>query len=157
MRISLCITVVLCFGSEGIGMEYILTRDEEKSPMETIDLIKPASNDEYIGKIRKRLQEDSSARAEREKRRRKVLVDQIKAHEAQEVCVQSITHFSFICSSFWGKYQIVINTLTIYPMTKTKGCPNSNQLQTTNQMWPEHWIFEGLVENIVGQGENAGH
>ena len=80
-------------------MEYILTRDEEKSPMETIDLIKPASNDEYIGKIRKRLQEDSSARAEREKRRRKVLVDQIKAHEAQEVCVQSTIHFSFICSS----------------------------------------------------------
>ncbi|XP_053393746.1 sperm flagellar protein 2-like isoform X2 [Mercenaria mercenaria] len=69
---------------EGIGMEYIMGRDEEKSQLESIDLIKPASNDEYIGKIRKRLHEDASARAEREKRRRKVLVDQIKAHESQE-------------------------------------------------------------------------
>ena len=66
-------------------MEYILARDEEKTLMDSVDLIKPASNDEYIGKIRKRLQEDASARQEREKRRRKVLVDQIKAHESQEV------------------------------------------------------------------------
>lgn len=66
-------------------MDYILTRDEEKSQLESADLIKPRSNDEYIGKIRKRLQEDAYARAEREKRRRKVLVDQIKAHESQEV------------------------------------------------------------------------
>ena len=73
------------FNSEGIGMEYILARDEEKTLMDSVDLIKPASNDEYIGKIRKRLQEDASARQEREKRRRKVLVDQIKAHESQEV------------------------------------------------------------------------
>ena len=66
-------------------MEYIMARDEEKTLMDSVDLIKPASNDEYIGKIRKRLQEDASARQEREKRRRKVLVDQIKAHESQEV------------------------------------------------------------------------
>ena len=52
---------------------------------DTLDLIKPASNGDYIGKIRKRLNEDASARAEREKRRRKVLVDQLKSHEAQEV------------------------------------------------------------------------
>ena len=69
-------------------MEYILARDEEKTLMDSVDLIKPASNDEYIGKIRKRLQEDASARQEREKRRRKVLVDQIKAHESQEVLVE---------------------------------------------------------------------
>ena len=74
----------ICY-SEGIGMDYILTRDDDKSQKESAELIKPRSNDEYIGKIRKRLQEDSSARAEREKRRRKVLVDQIKAHESQEV------------------------------------------------------------------------
>jgi hypothetical protein len=53
--------------------------------MDQVELIKTAPNDEYIGKIRKRLQEDASARAEREKRRRKVLVDQMKAHESQEV------------------------------------------------------------------------
>lgn len=70
---------------EAIDVQYILTRDEDRL-LDAIELIKPASNDDYIGKIRKRLQEDESARAEREKRRRKVLVDQMKAHEAQEVC-----------------------------------------------------------------------
>lgn len=66
-----------------------MSRDVEKSQVDAADLIKPRSNDDYIGKIRKRLQEDASARAEREKRRRKVLVDQIKAHESQEVCTMS--------------------------------------------------------------------
>ncbi|XP_069125844.1 sperm flagellar protein 2-like isoform X2 [Argopecten irradians] len=69
---------------ESIDLEYIMVRDEEKPMAESIDLIKPASNDEYIGKIRKRLQEDQSARNEREKRRRKVLVDQLMAHDSQE-------------------------------------------------------------------------
>lgn len=75
---------VVCF-SETIDLEYILSREEDKTVQECVDLIKPQSNDDYIGKIRKRLQEDSSARAEREKRRRKVLVDQMSSHEAQEV------------------------------------------------------------------------
>lgn len=74
------------FFREAIDVQYILTRDEDRL-LDAIELIKPASNDDYIGKIRKRLQEDESARAEREKRRRKVLVDQMKAHEAQEVCL----------------------------------------------------------------------
>ena len=52
---------------------------------DNIDYIKPKSNDDYINKIRKNLEENAAARAEREKRRRKVLVDQMKAHEAQEV------------------------------------------------------------------------
>ncbi|XP_072172673.1 sperm flagellar protein 2-like [Diadema setosum] len=56
----------------------------EKTPVDQASLIKPASNDDYIGKIRKRLEEDAVARQEREKRRRKVLVDQLKAHEANE-------------------------------------------------------------------------
>ena len=47
--------------------------------------MQPASNDDYIGKIRKRLEEDAVARQEREKRRRKVLVDQLKAHDTNEV------------------------------------------------------------------------
>ena len=66
-------------------MKYIMSRGEEENMMDQVELIKTAPNDEYIGKIRKRLQEDASARAEREKRRRKVLVDQMKAHESQEV------------------------------------------------------------------------
>uniref|UniRef100_X1Z7B7 Calponin-homology (CH) domain-containing protein n=1 Tax=Capitella teleta TaxID=283909 RepID=X1Z7B7_CAPTE len=60
-------------------------RDEVLAlPSDPLDLIKPASNEDYIGRIRKRLNEDASAREEREKRRRKVLVDQLKAHDAQE-------------------------------------------------------------------------
>uniref|UniRef100_A0A8C8DAP6 Calponin-homology (CH) domain-containing protein n=1 Tax=Oncorhynchus tshawytscha TaxID=74940 RepID=A0A8C8DAP6_ONCTS len=39
---------------------------------------------EYIQKIRQRLEEDATARQQREKRRRHVLVEQLKAHEAQE-------------------------------------------------------------------------
>ena len=61
-------------------------KDEVAALPDNIALIMPGCNDEYIGKIRKRLNEDAAARAEREKRRRKVLVDQLKAHEAQEVC-----------------------------------------------------------------------
>lgn len=57
---------------------------EARAMPDNIDLIRPSSNGEYINKIRTRLNEDASARAEREKRRRKVLVDQLKAHEAQE-------------------------------------------------------------------------
>ena len=52
---------------------------------ESLEVLKPGSNTEYINKIRKTLNEDAQARSEREKRRRKVLVDQLKAHEAQEV------------------------------------------------------------------------
>ena len=39
------------------------------------------TNDEYISEIRKRLEEDKYARAEREKRRRKVVVDQQRAQD----------------------------------------------------------------------------
>lgn len=53
--------------------------------MNELEYLKPKSNESYIGKIRKRLNEDESARNEREKRRRKVLVEQQRAHEAQEV------------------------------------------------------------------------
>ena len=52
---------------------------------DSLQLIKPSSNSDYINRIRKRLNEDASSREEREKRRRKVLQDQLKAHEAQEV------------------------------------------------------------------------
>ena len=59
--------------------------DEVAALPDKTEYVKPKSNDEYIRKIRKNLEENASARAEREKRRRKVLVDQLKAHEAQEV------------------------------------------------------------------------
>lgn len=69
----------------------IYYRDNEHGGLATgthaegIEMIKPRSNDAYISKIKKKLNEDHLAREEREKRRRKILVDQMKAHEAQEV------------------------------------------------------------------------
>ena len=59
--------------------------NEQQTQLDPVSLIKPSVNDDYINKIRNRLQEDSHARKEREKRRRKVLVDQLKASEALEV------------------------------------------------------------------------
>ncbi len=59
--------------------------NEYQKQIDPISFLKPTLNDDYISKIRNRLQEDSHARKEREKRRRKVLVDQLKANEAQEV------------------------------------------------------------------------
>ncbi|XP_013370455.1 PREDICTED: sperm flagellar protein 2 isoform X2 [Chinchilla lanigera] len=50
----------------------------------TMDLLNTYSDDDYIKKIQKRLEEDSFAREQREKRRRRLLMDQLIAHEAQE-------------------------------------------------------------------------
>ncbi|XP_012577207.1 PREDICTED: sperm flagellar protein 2 [Condylura cristata] len=50
----------------------------------TTDLLNTYSDDEYIKKIQKRLEEDAIAREQREKRRRRLLMDQLIAHEAQE-------------------------------------------------------------------------
>uniref|UniRef100_A0A8B9BIA1 Sperm flagellar 2 n=1 Tax=Anser brachyrhynchus TaxID=132585 RepID=A0A8B9BIA1_9AVES len=48
------------------------------------ELLNIYSDDEYVRKIQKRLEEDMFAREQREKRRRKMLVEQLIAHEAQE-------------------------------------------------------------------------
>uniref|UniRef100_K7FH58 Sperm flagellar 2 n=1 Tax=Pelodiscus sinensis TaxID=13735 RepID=K7FH58_PELSI len=50
----------------------------------TTELLSTYSDDEYTRKIQKRLEEDSFAREQREKRRRKMLMEQLIAHEAQE-------------------------------------------------------------------------
>ena len=55
--------------------------------MQPEDLIHPEYNDEYMTMVRQRLEEDELARGERERRRRKVLLQQLKAHERQEVGV----------------------------------------------------------------------
>ncbi|OWK02182.1 hypothetical protein Celaphus_00018066, partial [Cervus elaphus hippelaphus] len=49
----------------------------------TTDLLNTYSDDDYIKKIQKRLEEDAFAREQREKRRRRLLMDQLIAHEAQ--------------------------------------------------------------------------
>jgi hypothetical protein len=59
-------------------------QNDKQRLLDPVELIKPSSNDDYIYKIRSRLQEDAHARKEREKRRRKVLVDQLKANETLE-------------------------------------------------------------------------
>ncbi|XP_078353910.1 sperm flagellar protein 2-like [Oculina patagonica] len=65
-------------------IDAFLGSKSPKKPVDPLSYIKPRSNDEYINKIRTRLEEDSVARKEREKRRRRVLIEQMKAHEAQE-------------------------------------------------------------------------
>lgn len=47
-------------------------------------------NREYMENIRLRLEEDSSAREQREMRRRRALVEQLKAHETQQVISSSL-------------------------------------------------------------------
>ncbi|NXW75962.1 SPEF2 protein, partial [Hirundo rustica] len=61
----------------------------QETSLETIpemktELLNIYSDDEYIRKIQKRVEEDKFAREQRAKRRRKMLVDQLAAHEAQE-------------------------------------------------------------------------
>ena len=61
--------------------------DENKSSYDiTENPAKAAAADqEYLNRIQKCLKENMAARNEREKRRRKVLIDQMRAHELQEV------------------------------------------------------------------------
>uniref|UniRef100_A0A8C8TQP5 Sperm flagellar 2 n=1 Tax=Peromyscus maniculatus bairdii TaxID=230844 RepID=A0A8C8TQP5_PERMB len=56
----------------------------ETTDQTTTDLLNTYSDDDYIKKIQKRLEEDAFAREQREKRRRRLLMDQLIAHEAQE-------------------------------------------------------------------------
>uniref|UniRef100_A0A452U9V2 Sperm flagellar 2 n=1 Tax=Ursus maritimus TaxID=29073 RepID=A0A452U9V2_URSMA len=56
----------------------------ETAGQTTTDLLNTYSDDDYIKKIQKRLEEDAFAREQREKRRRRLLMDQLIAHEAQE-------------------------------------------------------------------------
>lgn len=54
-------------------------------------------NREYMENIRLRLEEDSSARQQREMRRRRALVEQLKAHETQQVSITSSLSFT-VCN-----------------------------------------------------------
>lgn len=56
----------------------------ETTDQTTTELLNTYSDDDYIKKIQKRLEEDAFAREQREKRRRRLLMDQLMAHEAQE-------------------------------------------------------------------------
>ncbi|XP_054843296.1 sperm flagellar protein 2 [Eublepharis macularius] len=66
-------------------MQMVLqTRDLTASSPAITQLLNTYSDDEYIRKIQKRLEENTFAREQREKRRRKMLQEQLVAHEAQE-------------------------------------------------------------------------
>ncbi|XP_021147970.2 sperm flagellar protein 2 isoform X6 [Columba livia] len=56
----------------------------ESTAQTATELLNIYSDDEYIRKIQKRLEEDTFAREQREKRRRRMLMEQLIAHEAQE-------------------------------------------------------------------------
>ncbi|KAM6364138.1 sperm flagellar protein 2 [Pluvialis apricaria] len=56
----------------------------ETTAQTATELLNIYSDDEYIRKIQKRLEEDMFAREQREKRRRKLLMEQLIAHEAEE-------------------------------------------------------------------------
>ncbi|NXP09274.1 SPEF2 protein, partial [Thinocorus orbignyianus] len=56
----------------------------ETTAQTATELLNIYSDDEYISKIQTRLKEDTFAREQREKRRRKMLMEQLIAHEAEE-------------------------------------------------------------------------
>ncbi|KAM6035510.1 sperm flagellar protein 2 isoform 2-T2 [Theristicus caerulescens] len=69
--------------------ESLQTQKLQETTLETTaqtatELLNIYSDDEYIRKIQKRLEEDTFAREQREKRRRKMLMEQLIAHEAEE-------------------------------------------------------------------------
>ncbi|XP_063035721.1 sperm flagellar protein 2 [Melospiza melodia melodia] len=70
-------------------MQELQTQKFQEANLETIpatrtELLNIYSDDEYLRKIQKRVQEDTFAREQRAKRRRKMLVDQLAIHEIQE-------------------------------------------------------------------------
>uniref|UniRef100_A0A670YFN1 Sperm flagellar 2 n=1 Tax=Pseudonaja textilis TaxID=8673 RepID=A0A670YFN1_PSETE len=67
-------------------MMYAIKQAQELATTKPVitELLNTYSDDEYIRKIQKRLEEDTFAREQREKRRRKMLREQLIAHEAQE-------------------------------------------------------------------------
>lgn len=57
----------------------------ETTAQAATELLPTCSDDDYVRKLQKYLEEDMFAREQREKRRRKMLMEQLIAHEAEEV------------------------------------------------------------------------
>ncbi|KAL2294194.1 hypothetical protein Nmel_007918, partial [Mimus melanotis] len=73
--------------------ELLQTQKFQETSLETIpemktEMLNIYSDDEYIRKIKKRVAEDTFAREQRAKRRQRMLLDQLTAHEAQEKAYQ---------------------------------------------------------------------
>ncbi|NXE38146.1 SPEF2 protein, partial [Ptilorrhoa leucosticta] len=69
---------------ELLQTQKLQERTLETMPETKTELLNIYSDNEYVRKIQKRVEEDTFAREQRAKRRRKMLVDQLAAHEAQE-------------------------------------------------------------------------
>ncbi|XP_069737279.1 sperm flagellar protein 2 [Phaenicophaeus curvirostris] len=69
---------------ESLQTQKFQATDLETTAQTATELFSVYSDDEYIRKIQKHLEEDTFAKEQREKRRRKVLMEQLIAHEAQE-------------------------------------------------------------------------
>lgn len=67
-------------------------------------------NKEYIENIRQRLEEDATAREQREMRRRRALMEQLQAHEAQQVITtfyfEVMVYESFFYLKYLGFYKV---------------------------------------------------
>ncbi|XP_072215653.1 sperm flagellar protein 2 [Excalfactoria chinensis] len=73
--------------------ESLQTQKLQETTLETTaqaatELLPTYSDDDYVKKIQKKLEEDAFAREQREKRRRKMLMGQLIAHEAEEEIFQ---------------------------------------------------------------------
>ncbi|NXV44242.1 SPEF2 protein, partial [Uria aalge] len=69
---------------ESLQTQMLQETTLETTAQTATELLNIYSDDEYIRKIQKRLEEDMFAREQREKRRRKMLMEQLIAHEAEE-------------------------------------------------------------------------
>lgn len=80
---------------ESLQTQKLQETAQEITAQMATELLGIYSDDDYIRKIQKRLEEDMFAREQREKRRRKMLMAQLIAHEAEEVrkcMLKYITH-----------------------------------------------------------------
>ena len=69
------------------------------------------SDDDYVNKIHSRLHEETNARKEREKRRRRVLIDQLKAHELKQAC--SYSHVNMCPSCLANCLSVCLNVAVL--------------------------------------------
>ncbi|KAM6391698.1 sperm flagellar protein 2 [Rhynochetos jubatus] len=69
---------------ESLQAQKLQETTSETTAQTATELLNIYSDDEYRKKIQKRLEEDTVAREQREKRRRKILMEQLIAHEAEE-------------------------------------------------------------------------
>ncbi|NWS55190.1 SPEF2 protein, partial [Chunga burmeisteri] len=78
------IYILLINIQESLQTQKLQDTTLESTAQTATELLNIYSDDEYIRKIQKRLEEDAFAREQREKRRRKMLMGELIAHEAEQ-------------------------------------------------------------------------